>query len=358
MRVLLVEDDADLALYASVVLRRNQTVTVDVASDGRAALDCYRSAGADILITDIELPGMSGIELAARIRELDPNMPVAMMTAHASVDYAISALRNQIDEFLIKPISAAQFATTLGTLIALRQERNAGAVRPVVLAIGAHPDDVEIGVGGLLAAHRAAGDSVVVLTLSRGDRGGNAEHRQHESLSAAELIGARLFLEDLEDTRISPADPTVTIIEKVVGEVSPTVVYTHSQHDRHQDHRAVHQAASVATRRVPTLACYQSPSATVDFHPNRFVPIDGFTDTKLALLACFATQSGIRDYLEPNFVLATARYWSRFGGGASCEPLEVIRDTRGLIGHGATIPALRAAAKAVALQVAQEGVNS
>lgn len=359
MRVLLVEDDADLAEYAGVVLRRHDGIKVEVASDGLVALDRFRSAGADILITDIELPGMTGLELAAKIREIDPSMPVAMMTAHASVDYAVSALRHQIDEFLVKPISARQFQSTLGTLIGLRLERNAAAVRPVVLAIGAHPDDVEIGVGGLLAAHRAAGDAVVILTLSRGDRGGNAEHRQHESLAAAELIGARLFLEDLDDTRISPADPTVSIIERVVGEVSPTVVYTHSQHDRHQDHRAVHQAASVATRRVPTIACYQSPSATVEFHPNRFVPIDGFTDTKLALLACFATQSGIRDYLEPNFVLATARYWSRFGGGESCEPLEVIRDTRDLIGHGATTPAKRIQAHAaLLLKTAPDGVIS
>ncbi len=337
MRVLLVEDDLDLAEYASLVLGRHEGVTVQVAYDGESAMDLFTSMGADILISDIELPGMTGLDLSAQIREIDPTMPVAMMTAHASVDYAVSALRHQIDEFLVKPVPAKQFRSLLTSLIALRLERSPSPIRPVVLAVGAHPDDVEIGIGGLLAAHRAAGDSVVILTLSRGDRGGSAEDRQHESLAAAELIGARLFLEDLDDTKISGADPTVTIIERIVAEVTPTVVYTHSQHDWHQDHRAVHQAASVATRRVPTFACFQSPSATVDFHPNRFVPIDRFTDTKLALLACFATQSRIRNYLEPNFVLATARYWSRFGGGESCEPLEVIRDTRDLIGHG-TIP--------------------
>jgi two-component system response regulator HydG len=358
MRVLVVEDDPDLAEYASAVLRRHGNVTVEVTFNGRMALESFHTRGADILITDIELPGMTGIELATSIRQADPDMPVAMMTAHASVDYAVSALRNQIDEFLVKPVSAAEFRSTLLRLIELRTARNAAAVRSVVLAIGAHPDDVEIGVGGLLAAHRAAGDSVIILTLSRGDRGGSGEHRQHESLAAAELIGARLFLEDLEDTKISPADPTVSIIERIVDEVGPSVVYTHSQHDRHQDHRAVHQAASVATRRVPTLACFQSPSATVDFHPNRFVPIDGYTDTKLALLACFATQSGIRDYLEPSFVLATARYWSRFGGGTSCEPLEVIRDTRGLIGSGAAELVRRSRAHAdLVTSVAEEVIS-
>lgn len=344
LRVLVVEDDADLAEYARVVLSRRDGITVEVVGNGQLALETVRRLGADILITDIELPGLSGLDLAAEARRCDPALPIAMMTAHASVDYAITALRSQIDEFLIKPVSAAQFAATIGTLIALRRERDAADRGQVVLAIGAHPDDVEIGVGGLLAAHRAAGDSVVIATMSRGHRGGDAEFRQHESLAAAELIGARLFLEDLEDTRISAADPTVSIIEKIAAEVEPTVVYTHSAHDRHQDHRAVHQAASVATRRVPTFACYQSPSATIDFQPNRFVPIDGFTDTKLALLACFGTQAGIRDYLEPDFVLATARYWSRFGGGKNCEPLEVVRDTRGLIGSGGADLLARASA--------------
>lgn len=251
------------------------------------------------------------------------------MTAHASVDYAVSALRSQADEFLVKPIAAAKLVSVITELAQRGRDRRTAAAGGTILAIGAHPDDVEIGVGGLLAVHRAAGDAVVVLTMSRGARGGVADQRQDESLAAAEILGARLFLEDLVDTRISPADPTVSIIENVVSEVAPSVVYTHTPHDRHQDHRAVHQAASVATRRVPTFACYQSPSATVDFRPNRFVPIDGFTDVKLALLDCFTTQAGIRDYLEPDFVLATARYWSRFGGGRSCEPLEVIRDTSG-----------------------------
>jgi LmbE family N-acetylglucosaminyl deacetylase len=243
------------------------------------------------------------------------------------VDYAVSALRAQADEFLTKPIASAELVSIVQRLAEEGRTKRA-AVRPqVVLAIGAHPDDVEIGVGGILAAHREAGNQVVILTMSRGARGGDANDRQHESLAAAELLGARLFLEDLEDTQISAADPTVGIIERVVREVQPDIVYTHSAHDRHQDHRAVHAATSVATRNVRTVCCYQSPSATIDYRPTRFVPIDGFTDAKLALIDCFRSQTELRGYLEPDFVLATARYWSRFGGAHSCEPLEVLRDT-------------------------------
>jgi LmbE family N-acetylglucosaminyl deacetylase len=112
-----------------------------------------------------------------------------------------------------------------------------------------------------------------------------------------------------------------------VREVTPTVVYTHSAHDHHQDHRAVHEATLVATRAVEMVGCFQSPSSTVDFRPSRFVSIDGFTEKKLELLECFASQLGIRPYLEPDFVLASARYWGRYGGGTSVEPLEIIRET-------------------------------
>ena len=60
----------------------------------------------DLLITDIELPGMSGLELLERVRELVPDLPVAVITGHPSVDYAVSALRGAAAEFLSKPISA------------------------------------------------------------------------------------------------------------------------------------------------------------------------------------------------------------------------------------------------------------
>ncbi len=125
---------------------------------------------------------------------------------------------------------------------------------------------------------------MAILTLSRGAHGGDAERREHESLASAELLNARLFLEDLVDTQISGSNPTVAIIERVVAELQPTVVYTHSHHDRHLDHRSVFDASRVATRRVTLVACYESPSATVDIGPERFVTIVGFTDLKLALL--------------------------------------------------------------------------
>ncbi|MET0784560.1 MAG: response regulator [Leifsonia flava] len=326
-RVLVIEDDEDVALFTRTVLEKRAGCDVRVLYSGIGAIDVVREFRPDVLVTDVELPGASGLDILEQARLIDPSLPVIVMTAHASVDYAVRALRDRADEFLTKPVPSTVLVETVHRLGARSRQAAAARQKRTVLAIGAHPDDVEIGVGGVLAAHAAAGDPIVILTLSRGARGGAADDRQHESLASAEILGARLFMEDLEDTRIPNSDPTVGIIERVVAEVSPGIVYTHTKNERHQDHRSVHEAALIATRKVPTVACFQSPSSTIEFRPSRFVTIDGHTDTKLALLRAFASQAGIRDYLEPDFVLATARYWSRFGTGRYSEPLEIIRDS-------------------------------
>lgn len=330
-RVVIVEDDVDVAEYTRTVLQKRGGFEVRVTSDPFEAKGLVAEFDPDVVVTDIEMPGMTGLALMEQVRAIRPDLPIVVMTAHISVDYAVAALRAQADEFLTKPIGAVELVNVVTRLAADgRANRAASKPREHVLAVGAHPDDVEIGVGGILAAHRAAGDSVTILTLSRGAKGGDAEDRQSESLASAELLGARLFLEDLVDTEIQNTGPTVAIIERVVAEVSPTIVYTHSSHDRHQDHRAVHEATLAATRSVRTIACFQSPSSTVDFRPSRFVSIDGYTDKKLRLIECFRSQAQIRSYLDPEFVLATARYWGRFGGGTSVEPLEIMRETADL----------------------------
>jgi hypothetical protein len=81
---------------------------------------------------------------------------------------------------------------------------------------------------------------------SRGARGGDQAQHARESAEAADVIGARLYLDDLEDTRIAEGDPTIGVIDRVV--------------------------AMVACRRVGRVYCFQSPSATVDYRPVRQAP--------------------------------------------------------------------------------------
>jgi len=300
-RILLVDDDAALGRYLARVLTRGGFEVIHELDSG-GALHRIETESWDLLITDIELPGMTGLELLDRVRQRLPDLPVAVLTGHPTVDYAVSALRNSAAEFLQKPIIGADLVAKATELIAAGQAARTAGLE-IVLAIGAHPDDVEIGAAGTLLAHRVAGDTVAILTLSRGARGGDQAQRARESQEAADVIGARLFLDDLEDTRIAEGDPTIGAISRVVEELQPTVVYTHSIHDIHQDHRNTHRAAMVACRRVGRVYCFQSPSA----------------------IGTFGSQA-VRDYLEPDLIAATARYWSRYCDGSHAEPFEAIRD--------------------------------
>jgi len=351
-RILVVEDDPEAAEYLLHVLRNRGGFEVTHSTDPAGAL---RRAGAqrwDLVLTDLEMPGMTGLELLERLREVDPQLPVAVITAHASVDYAVRALRHRADEFLEKPVRPARLVATAATLAAKGRAARAAA-RQSVLAIGAHPDDVEIGAAGALIAHRRLGHQVAILTLSRGARGGTEHTRADESRQAADVIGATLYHEDLTDTSIAEGDPTIGVISRVVESVRPTVIYTHSLHDVHQDHRNTHRAALVAVRRVGRVYCFQSPSATVDFRPTRFVPIDEELDRKLTAIEAFTSQVEIRAYLERDLIEATARYWSRYCEGRYAEPFEVIREAavagqhdlapaRGIVAGEADRPALAA----------------
>src|SRR5271166_3030500 len=212
-RILIVEDDPDAARFAVRVLGTRFDVTH--AADPVAALRQVAAEPWDLVVTDIEMPGMTGIELLERLLRVDPLLPVVVVTAHANVDNAVRALRNRADEFLQKPLRPDRLMAVASALVDKgRAARQVG--HEIVLAIGAHPDDVEIGAGGTLLAHRTVGHKVAILTLSRGARGGQEGQRADESAAAARILGAELHLADLHDTMISESDPTISAMGRVV----------------------------------------------------------------------------------------------------------------------------------------------
>jgi LmbE family N-acetylglucosaminyl deacetylase len=335
-RILVVDDDPALGEFLRRVLGAGgYEVAHELDSEG--ALRQVPSGQWDLLITDIELPGMSGLELLERVRELVPGLPVAVLTGHPTVDYTAGPLRQAAAEFLQKPIRRADLLAKANELVeAGRAARTAS--RETVLAIGAHPDDVEIGAGGTLAAHGAAGDVVAILTLSHAAGGQELAERGRAGRAAADILGARLFLRDLEDTHIPEGNPTIAMIEEVIEQVQPTVVYTHSIHDLRQDHRSVHRAALVACRQVSRMYCFQSPSATIDYRPTHFVGVDDYLSRKLKVVGSFGSQAPLRDYMEPELITATARYWARYATGTFAEPFETARD-RGRLPRSRSGPA-------------------
>ena len=205
----------------------------------------------------------------------------------------------------IAPTAEEEIPIELFTAPRLRRRQN-------ILAIGAHPDDVELGIGGILAAHQAIGDKITILTLSDGVNGGTPSQRHAEALRSAKLLGATLLAPGMKDSEISADIVTIRAIESAVASCEPDIIYTHSAADTHQDHRSIHFATLVAGRGVAGLYCYGAPSLTSDFHPVRFNDIAANLGIKLALLRCFASQQH-RSYFEPELVIAKAKYWGSVG---------------------------------------------
>jgi LmbE family N-acetylglucosaminyl deacetylase len=129
---------------------------------------------------------------------------------------------------------------------------------------------------------------------------------------------------NLRDRYITDGAETIAIIETAIDQLHPTHVYTHSLEDTHQDHRAIHAATLVAARGVPNVYCYQSPSATTDFKPHRFVDITHFIDKKIELIGAYKSQVDRMESIQPDVILSTARYWGRFAGYVLAEPLRIV----------------------------------
>jgi LmbE family N-acetylglucosaminyl deacetylase/CheY-like chemotaxis protein len=323
LRILLVEDDAIFAAVTAEVMRERALVRWTPTAE--SALAAAGEKDWDLIITDIELPGMSGLELVMKIKAAQPHVATLILTGHRSFDNAVEAIRVGADDFLTKPVDRATLIAKIDELAALSARRKASSSASV-LAIGAHPDDIEVGCGGILLNHVAQGHEVAVLVLTGGDVSGMPAERAREASRAAELMSVRLFHANVAEASVAMGSATINEITRVIDEVNPDTIYTHSEHDFNQDHRNTHQATLAAARSVPRLFCYQSSSSTVDFHPNRFVPVDEFMDRKLAVLRSYTSQVRQRRYLDAELLLATSRYWSRYGQSRFVEPLEVVRE--------------------------------
>lgn len=157
-----------------------------------------------------------------------------------------------------------------------------GLREKAVLAIGAHPDDVELGCGASLAKLSQQGCRVFVIVLTRGLQGArDGLDRVQESRHALAALGVfETFFLDFEDTRLGEdLAGVVRAIERIIdAHIAEAFelfrVYTMFKDDRHQDHRATYDASVIACRSVPQILCYETPSSWPAFMPQVFEQVD------------------------------------------------------------------------------------
>jgi LmbE family N-acetylglucosaminyl deacetylase len=195
-----------------------------------------------------------------------------------------------------------------------------------VLAFGAHPDDLEIGAGGLLARLSAEGADVNMAVVSVPN---NVEIRRAEARAGADKIGAELMIlfEDkpcrVEDV---PMYELVRRFDQLIGDLRPDLVITHSANDLHWDHGLVHKATVSALRRTPCdlLAFLSSPEMNAHARcvGECFADISSTIDIKLDAIRCHQSQVAKMD-IESSRDLARAM--GRISGYDYAEAYQVLR---------------------------------
>jgi DNA-binding response OmpR family regulator len=116
MRVLLVEDEEKVARFVARGLQAER-YAVDVAADGTSGLDHVRAYAYDLVILDLNLPGMSGTELLRHIRKGPPHVPVLILTARDTVPDKVKNFEEGADDYLTKPFSFAELLVRAKALL-------------------------------------------------------------------------------------------------------------------------------------------------------------------------------------------------------------------------------------------------
>lgn len=174
-----------------------------------------------------------------------------------------------------------------------------------VLAIGAHPDDVELGCGGTLAKLVAAGRRVGILHLTRGERGtrGTAEERRGEAVAAGQALGAaQVEFLDCGDGGLRTGEPEEDALIALLRRWRPELVFAPAAEDRHPDHGRAHRLVEAACfyaglrRRAAASGEPHRPAAVFaymqhdPFAPSFIVDVTVCWEQKVRALAAYETQ--------------------------------------------------------------------
>ncbi len=188
-----------------------------------------------------------------------------------------------------------------------------------VVAICAHPDDIEFNCAGTLLKHKEQGDEVVMVTVSDG---ATENHKREiirskknailEAKRAASVIGAKLYILDYKALDIPCNHKIIGELESIINKHHADTVYTHWHGHTNQDHRRVSMAALAAARCVERVLTWEEgiphSSCTSGFSPQLYVDITGQMDKKIE--AVRAHESQVRKYGKDlmDAIAARARY--------------------------------------------------
>jgi DNA-binding response OmpR family regulator len=139
-RVLVVEDDVDIADVLRRSLR-NEGYEVKTSADGAEALDVAAGFIPDLVVLDLGLPGMDGVEVCRRLRS-DGDVPILMLTARAETEDRVTGLDSGADDYLVKPFERKELLARIRALLRRRPPRGSASLEVGDLTL--NPDTREV----------------------------------------------------------------------------------------------------------------------------------------------------------------------------------------------------------------------
>jgi len=182
-----------------------------------------------------------------------------------------------------------------------------------ILAIGAHPDDIEFGCGGTLTKYSQRGHRLFLMVMTGGGSGAPSETRMAEQAAAQRVLGVEeIFWGGYQDTHLGVDAELIKKIESVIASVKPEFIFCHFPDDTHQDHRHLAQAVMSATRYIRNVLFYEGPT-TQNFNPQVYVDIADTLEVKLEALQAHRSQV-MKTNIEDVSIIEVARSCANFRG--------------------------------------------
>tara|TARA_B100000989_G_C19478972_1_gene444246 strand:+ start:399 stop:1013 length:615 start_codon:yes stop_codon:yes gene_type:complete len=196
------------------------------------------------------------------------------------------------------------------------------------LAFGAHPDDLEIGMGGTLAklaANKKNNVTGVIATLSSQE-----SERKQEQINAAQILGIEIELLEIDFHKLFSSRFMVKTIDNLIEKYKPDVIFTHWNHDSHQDHNVLTDGVIAATRKNKcSVFMYEQtlPGGVVteSFRAQAYVDITGFIEKKIDSVDAHKTQISKNNKWWLNGIKGRAMYRGNQIGIEYAEAFEVIK---------------------------------
>lgn len=182
-----------------------------------------------------------------------------------------------------------------------------------ILALGAHPDDIEIFMFGTLAAYAAQGAELTFAVATDGSKGGKSDAavlarvRREEATAAAALLGAAPRFLDFPDGGLVADAALIGALKTLIGKTGPDLVITHPPNDYHADHRALSDGVRIAASfAVPVL--HADTMGGTGFSPTHYVDISAHAEIKAKAIRMHQSQ-------DPDRFVDIARTQNLFRSG-------------------------------------------